>query len=189
MTPRLKVRYNAEIVPSLREQYNYANIMRVPYLEKIVVNMGVGDANADARNLEMAMEELGKITGQKPSIRKARKSISNFKLRRGQEIGCTVTLRGARMYEFLDRLVNIAMPRVRDFRGVPRNSFDGQFNYTLGLKEQTIFPEVDIDSVTRPRGMNVTFVIKNVTSKEESFELLRQFGMPFRQPAQTAAAS
>lgn len=187
MSARLKERYRSEIAPALREEYKLVNAMQVPKLEKIVVNMGVGDANADARNLEMAMQELAIITGQKPAIRKARKSISNFKLRRGQEIGCMVTLRGERMYEFMDRLLNIALPRVRDFRGVPRNSFDNQFNYTLGLREQTIFPEINQDAVTRVRGMNVTFVFQNSESKEQSFELLRQFGMPFRQPAVAAA--
>jgi large subunit ribosomal protein L5 len=187
VAPRLKERYRTEIAPSLREEYKLPNAMQVPKLEKIVVNMGVGDANADARNLEMAMTELAAITGQKPAIRKARKSISNFKLRRGQEIGCMVTLRGDRMYEFMDRLLNIALPRVRDFRGIPRNSFDNQFNYTLGLREQTIFPEINQDAVQRVRGMNITFVVKNAESKEQSLDLLKQFGVPFRQPAVAAA--
>ena len=184
MIPRLKERYINEILPALKEKLGRTNVMRVPRLQKIVVNMGVGDANVEARFLEAAMTELGIITGQKPNIRKARKSISNFKLRRGQEIGCTVTLRGHRMYEFIDRLLNVAIPRVRDFRGVSRNSFDGQGNYTLGLREQAMFPEIKIDTVVRPRGMNVTFVIRNSDTKEESFELLERFGMRFRPPAQ-----
>ncbi len=188
MVPRLKERYLTEITAGLREQFGYTNPMEVPALEKVVVNMGVGDANQEARYLELAMTELATITGQKPSIRKAKKSISNFKLRKGQEIGCTVTLRGARMYEFLDRLFNVALPRVRDFRGVPRNSFDAQHHYTLGLREQTIFPELNMDAVQRPRGMNITFVVRNATSRDESFELLRQLGMPFRQPQPTVAA-
>lgn len=180
MIPRLKDRYLKTIVPELREHFKYANVMEVPRLAKIVVNMGVGDAPTEARLLEMATEELGTITGQKPAVRKARKSISNFKLRKGQEIGCMVTLRGNRMYEFMDRLFNMAVPRIRDFRGMSRNSFDEQGHYTMGIREQTIFPELDIDAVQRVRGLNVTFVIDNSGSKEESFELLRRFGMPFR---------
>lgn len=179
MAPRLKERYRQQITPALREKFGYGNPMEVPKLEKIVVNMGVGDANQDARLLEMAMEELRVITGQQPSPRQARKSISNFKLREGQKIGATVTLRGDRMYEFMDRLFNVAMPRIRDFRGVSRRSFDKGFNYTLGLKEQTIFPELNMDAIQRVRGMNVTFCIKNATSKDESLELLTQLGMPF----------
>lgn len=180
MTPRLKERYASEISDALKSQFSIGNVMCVPKLEKIVVNMGVGDANQDKRNLEMAVTELSAITGQKPSIRRAHKSISNFKLRKDQEIGCTVTLRGNRMYEFMDRLFNVAIPRVRDFRGVPAGSFDKFGNYTLGLRDQTIFPEIKLDDVQRPRGMNVTFVIANSKSKEQSFELLKQFGMPFR---------
>ena len=180
MTPRLKERYNTEISQELRDQFGYGNPLQVPKLEKIVVNMGVGDANTEARYMELAMKELAIITGQKPSIRKARKSISNFKLRKGQEIGCMVTLRGRRMYEFLDRLLNVAIPRIRDFRGVSRNAFDAQNNYTLGLREQTIFPELKMDDVQRPRGMNITFVIRNSKTKEESLELLKRLGMPFR---------
>lgn len=180
MAPRLKEQYNTAILPALREQFGYKNVMETPHLEKIVVNMGVGDANQDPRLMDSAMQELAQITGQKPSIRKARKSISNFKLRAGANIGCMVTLRGARMYEFMDRLLNVAVPRIRDFRGVPRNSFDAQGNYTLGIRDQTIFPEVNIDNVARNRGMNVTFVIKNARTTEESRELLRRFGMPFR---------
>jgi large subunit ribosomal protein L5 len=154
--------------------------MEVPKLEKIVVNIGVGDAQQEPRMLEAAMAELGAISGQKPSIRKAKKSIAGFKVRQGAKIACMVTLRGERMYEFMDRLFNIAIPRIRDFRGVPANSFDVFGNYTLGLREQTIFPELNIDSVARVRGMNITFVIKNSRATEESRELLRKFGMPFR---------
>jgi large subunit ribosomal protein L5 len=177
---RLKEKYRNAIAPAMREKYKYPNPMRTPKIEKVVVNMGVGDANQEPRFLEMAQAELAQITGQKPSIRKARKSISNFKLREGQSIGCTVTLRGDRMYEFLDRLFNVAMPRIRDFRGIPTNSFDKFNNFTLGLKEQTIFPEINQDAVQRVRGMNVTFVIKNAETRDESFELLQQMGLPFQ---------
>lgn len=179
MVPRLKTRYQDEIKPDLQTKFERENVMDVPRLDKIVVNMGVGDANTDARMLEMAMEELGVITGQRPSYRKARLSVSNFKLREGQRIGAMVTLRGNRMYEFMDRLFNIAMPRIRDFRGMSRTSFDRGHNFTLGLREQTIFPELNMDKVQRVRGMNVTFVVRNSRTREESIELLKQFGMPF----------
>ncbi|MDK1020302.1 MAG: 50S ribosomal protein L5 [Candidatus Hydrogenedentes bacterium] len=182
MRPRLKEQYETTIAPELREKYKYTNVMQVPKLEKIVVNMGVGDANQEARLLEMAMSELAIITGQQPSFRKAKKSVSNFKLREGQRIGCAVTLRGDRMYEFMDRLFNMAMPRIRDFRGLPKKSFDKNGNYTLGLREQSIFPELNIDKIERVRGMNVTFVIKNTNSNEESFDLLQKFGLPFQRP-------
>ena len=180
MAPRLKEKYNETIHKEMLEQLHRSSVMEVPRLEKIVINMGVGDAPTDARLLENAMAELGRITGQKPSIRKARRSISNFKVRQGANIGCMVTLRGDRMFEFMDRLFNVAIPRIRDFRGLPPSSFDGAGNYTLGLREQTIFPEIDVDNVARVRGMNVTFVIKNSRSADESRELLRKFGMPFR---------
>ncbi|HNT88216.1 MAG TPA: 50S ribosomal protein L5 [Candidatus Hydrogenedentes bacterium] len=179
MTPRLKERYLTEIAPRLREQFKFKNVMEAPKLEKIVVNMGVGDATQDQRMLENALAELSIIAGQKGCIRKARRSISNFKLRAGAQIGCMVTLRGDRMYEFMDRLFNIAIPRVRDFRGISPRGFDKFGNFTLGLREQTIFPEINIDKVTKVRGMNVTFVIKNSRSSDESRELLRQLGMPF----------
>ena len=179
---RYKKRYLEQIVPEMMKEFNYSSIMQVPRLEKIVVNMGVGDATSDARMLDNALVELTRITGQKPSIRTARKSIANFKLREGLKIGCSVTLRGDRMYEFMDRLFNIAMPRIRDFRGLSPNSFDKQGNYTLGLKEQTIFPEVDMDAVARVRGMNVTFVMNRSQTQEESRRLLEKFGMPFRRP-------
>jgi large subunit ribosomal protein L5 len=180
MKPGLRQRYEDEIVPALREKYNYANIMRVPHVQKIVINMGVGEANVEPRLLEAAMAELATITGQQPSYRKARKSVSNFKLREGQRIGCMVTLRGDRMYEFMERLFNMAMPRIRDFRGVSRKAFDKNGNYTLGLKDQAIFPEIDMDKVERPNGMNITFVVNNAESREESFDLLEHLGMPFQ---------
>jgi len=176
---RLRDRYQKTIRPNLMQQFGYKNVMQAPKLEKIVVNMGVGDAIGDPRMMESAMSELALITGQKPSIRKARKSISNFKLRAGANIACMVTLRGDRMYEFVDRLVNVAIPRIRDFRGVSAKSFDAFGNYTLGLKEQTIFTEIDIDKVARVRGMNITFVINNARTAEESRALLRELGMPF----------
>lgn len=179
MAARLKEKYLNDIVPELRGQFGYKNIMQVPKMEKITINMGVGDAIGDPRMMDSAMAELAAITGQKASVRTARKSISNFKLRAGVKIGCTVTLRGERMYEFMDRLLNVAIPRIRDFRGVSPKSFDKFGNYTLGLREQTLFPEINIDKVTRVRGMNVTFVIKNADSTEASRELLKKFGMPF----------
>jgi large subunit ribosomal protein L5 len=176
---RLKEKYRNEIVPQLREEFGYKNINEVPQLDKVVINMGVGDAITDPRFLEAAVSELTTISGQKPAIRAARKSISNFKLREGAKIACMVTLRGERMYEFIDRLVNVAMPRVRDFRGTSKNAFDKFGNYTLGLKEQTIFPEIDIDKVDRVRGMNITFVLKQEASTDASRALLRKLGMPF----------
>jgi len=177
---RLKERYRDTIRREMREQFEYANIMQVPKLDKIVVNVGVGDAPTDKRLLDAAVNELGQITGQKASIRSARKSIAGFKLREGQTNGCMVTLRGDMMYEFLDRLLNVAIPRIRDFRGLSPNSFDKQGNYTMGVREQTIFPEIDMDAVIRVRGMNITIVIRNSRSAEESRELLRKFGMPFQ---------
>ena len=180
MEPRLRERYRTEIVPAMREQFKYKNVMQVPRLVKIVVDMGVGDAQTDARMMEAAIAELAQITGQKASIRKARRSIAGFKVRAGAQIACMVTLRGHRMYEFMDRLLNIAIPRVRDFRGFLKTSFDKDGNYTVGIREQAIFPEINVDKVLRVRGMNVTFVMNNVSSAEESQELLRRFGVPFR---------
>lgn len=180
MAARLKDRYLSDVAPKLREQFGYANVMEIPKLEKVVINMGVGDGPSDPRLLDSAVTELTAITGQRPSVRTARKSIAGFKLRQGTKIGCMVTLRGDRMYEFLDRLFNVAVPRIRDFRGISPKSFDKQGNFTLGLKEQTIFPEVNQDAVAKVRGMNITFVIKNSRSSDESRELLRQMGMPFR---------
>jgi large subunit ribosomal protein L5 len=179
VSARLKEEYFKIVRPELKKDLGYANVMQVPRLEKIVVNMGVGDAIADARMIDAGMEELSSITGQKPSVRIARKSISNFKLRAGVKIACMVTLRGERMYEFADRFFNVAIPRIRDFRGVSPKSFDQFGNYTLGLREQTIFPELNIDKVTRVRGMNITFVVASSTTSEASIVLLTKLGMPF----------
>jgi len=179
MSARLKEAYVKQVVPRLIKERSYPNVMAVPKLQKIVVNMGVGEATQNIKVLDSAMEDLGKIAGQKPAVRRSRKSIAAFKLRQGMPIAATVTLRGDRMYEFLDRLVSVALPRVRDFRGVPTNSFDGRGNYTLGLKDQIIFPEIDYAKVDKLRGMNVTFVTTARTD-EESRLLLAYLGMPFR---------
>lgn len=179
MTPRLLDRYRAEVAPKLTEEFGYKNVHEVPKLEKIVVNMGVGEATQNTKLLEQAAEELGLITGQKPVIRKARKSIANFKLRAGQPIGCTVTLRGERMWEFFDRLVNVSLPRVRDFKGVSPKAFDGRGNYSLGVREQIIFAEIDYDKVERITGVNVT-VCTSARNDAEGKALLTQLGMPFR---------
>lgn len=176
---RLASMYREEIIPKLKEKFGYSNIMEVPKLEKIVVNMGVGDAVQDSKLLDEAVKELETISGQKASIRAAKKSISNFKLREGMKIGAKVTLRKERMYEFLDRLVNVALPRVRDFRGISDKSFDGRGNYTLGIQEQIIFPEINVDKITKVLGMDVTFVTTAKTDAE-AFELLSGFGVPFR---------
>ena len=175
---RLKEKYVNEIVPSLMQKYNYTSVMQAPKLEKIVINIGVGDATTNSKLLDAAVNELELITGAKPVVTKAKKSIAGFKLREGQAIGCKVTLRGERMYEFLDKLVNVSLPRVRDFRGVSNNSFDGRGNYTLGVKEQLIFPEIDFDKVNKLRGMDIVFVTTAKTD-EEGHELLAQLGMPF----------
>jgi large subunit ribosomal protein L5 len=175
---RLKQTYREEIAPALREKFQYGNVMEVPTITKIVVNMGVGKAIESAANLENAVKDLTAITGQKPQVTRAKKSISNFKLREGMAIGCRVTLRGERMYEFLDRLINVALPRVRDFRGVS-SKMSGRGDYNLGLKEQFIFPEIDFDKIDSVRGMNIT-VVTTAKTDEEGRELLRQFGMPFR---------
>jgi len=176
---RVKERYVKEVVPTLMKERNYPNVMAVPRLRKVVVNMGVGEATQNIKILDAAIDELGRITGQRPAMRRSRKSIAAFRLRQGMPIAATVTLRGDRMYEFVDRLFNVALPRVRDFRGVPTNSFDGRGNYTLGLKDQLIFPEVDYAKVDKMRGMNVTFVTSARTD-EESKLLLQHLGMPFR---------
>lgn len=176
---RLKERYENEISKSLMTKFNYSSVMEVPAMEKIVINIGVGDAVSNSKLLDEAVEELTLITGQKPVITRAKKSIAGFKLREGMPIGCKVTLRGERMYEFLDKLVSISLPRVRDFRGVPKNSFDGRGNYTLGVKEQLIFPEINFDKVNKLRGMDIVFVTTAKTD-EESRELLAQLGMPFQ---------
>lgn len=176
---RLFEKYKSEIIPQMREKFSYKNVMEVPKLEKIVVNMGVGEATNDSKLLDTAVRDLVSITGQKPQIRKAKKSISNFKLREGMPIGAKVTLRKRYMYEFLDRLISVAIPRVRDFRGIPDKSFDGRGNYTLGIKEQIIFPEINVDKVNKVIGMDVTFVTTAKTDNE-AYELLLAFGMPFK---------
>ena len=176
---RLKEKYNKEIVPSLREKYNYKSIMEVPALDKIVVNIGVGDATTNSKLLDAAVEDLAQITGQKPVVTKAKKAIAGFKVREGQPIGCKVTLRGENMYNFLDKLISITLPRVRDFRGVSHRSFDGRGNYTLGLTEQLIFSEIDYDKVIKVRGMDIVFVTTAKTN-DEAYDLLKGFGMPFK---------
>lgn len=175
---RLKDTYKNEIVAKLMETYNYKSVMQVPALDKIVINIGVGDATSNSKLLEDAVRDLTTISGQKPVITKAKKSIASFKLREGQAIGCKVTLRGDRMYEFLDKLVTISLPRVRDFRGVSKNAFDGKGNYTLGIKEQLIFPEIDFDKVGKIRGMDIVIVTTANTDKE-AYTLLELLGMPF----------
>jgi large subunit ribosomal protein L5 len=180
MVPRLQERYKNEVVPEMMKKFGLTSNMAVPRIVKIVVNMGVGEACSDIKILEKAMEELGMITGQKPIMRRAKKAISNFKIKENNPVGCKVTLRKAKMYEFLDRLVNISLPRIRDFRGVKPNSFDKAGNYTLGLTEQNIFPEIDSDRITRTQGMDITFVISNVKKQEMAVELLKLFGMPFQ---------
>ena len=176
---RLQKKYNEEIVPSLREKYNYKSVMAIPRLEKIVVNMGVGDATSNSKLLDAAVSDLKAITGQQPIITKAKKAVANFKVRQGQGIGCKVTLRGDNMYNFLDKLISITLPRVRDFRGISPKSFDGRGNYTLGLTEQLIFSEIDYDKVVKVRGMDIVFVTTAHTN-EEALDLLKGFGMPFR---------
>jgi large subunit ribosomal protein L5 len=180
MTPRLLERYRTEIVPKLKEEFSFENIHQVPRVEKVVVNIGVGEATQNPKLLERATEELSQITGQKANVRRAKKSVSNFKLREGQAIGAMVTLRGARCWEFLDRLMNVALPRVRDFKGVSAKSFDGRGNYTLGVREQIIFPEIDYDSVERVSGLNIT-VVTSAANDAEGRALLRHLGMPFAQ--------
>jgi large subunit ribosomal protein L5 len=179
MSARLKETYQTQIVPRLMKERSYPSVMAVPKLQKIVVNMGVGEATQNIKVLDAAMDELGRVTGQRPAIRRSRKSIAAFRLREGMPIAAMVTLRGERMYEFVDRLFNVALPRVRDFRGVPTNAFDGRGNYTLGLRDQIIFPEVDYSKVDKLRGMNVTFVTSARTD-EECRLLLQYLGMPFR---------
>ena len=176
---RLQERYENEVVKSLMEKFNYSSKMQAPKIEKIVLNIGVGDAVSNSKLLDDAVNELTLITGQKPVVTRAKKSIAGFKLREGQAIGCKVTLRGERMYEFLDKLVNVSLPRVRDFRGVSNNSFDGRGNYTLGVKEQLIFPEIDYDKVNKVRGMDIV-IVTTAKTDEEARELLTQFGMPFQ---------
>ena len=176
---RLKDFYNSQIKNDLREKFNYKNVMEIPKLEKIVINIGVGEAVTNSKALDAAVNDLTAIAGQKPIITRAKKSIANFKIRENMPIGCKVTLRGEKMYEFLDKLINIAIPRVRDFRGVPATSFDGRGNYSLGIKEQLIFPEIDYDKIDQVRGMDIIMVTSAKTD-EEARELLRAFGMPFK---------
>ena len=176
---RLKEKYLNEVVPSLMSKYNYKSIMEVPNLEKIVINVGVGDATSNSKLIDAAVADLTKIAGQKPVVTKAKKSIAGFKVREGQAIGCKVTLRGENMYNFMDKLIAISLPRVRDFRGVSAKAFDGRGNYTLGIKEQLIFSEIDYDDVAKVRGMDIVFVT-TAKSNEESFDLLNGLGIPFR---------
>ena len=175
---RLKERYDSEVKKALLDKYHYSSVMEIPGLEKIVINIGVGDATQDAKRLEEAVAELAQITGQKPVVTRAKKSVASFKLREGQAIGCKVTLRGIRMWDFFDKLVSIALPRVRDFRGVSKNAFDGRGNYTLGVKEQLIFPEIDYDKVGKVRGMDVV-IVTTAKTDEEAYTLLDLLGMPF----------
>ncbi|MGD7002680.1 50S ribosomal protein L5 [Corynebacterium halotolerans] len=177
--PRLKTRYRDEIKNALNEQFGYDNVMQIPGLTKIVVNMGVGDAARDSKLINGAMEDLTLITGQKPQMRRAKKSIANFKLREGMPIGARVTLRGDRMWEFLDRMLTVALPRIRDFRGLSDQQFDGHGNYTFGLSEQTMFYEIDVDKVDRPRGMDIT-VVTTATNNDEGRALLKELGFPFK---------
>jgi large subunit ribosomal protein L5 len=179
-SPRMKDKYRAEVLPALREQFGYSNVMQVPGLTKIVVNMGVGEAARDGKLIEGAVADLAVITGQKPQVTKARKSIAQFKLREGMPIGAHVTLRGDRMWEFLDRLLALALPRIRDFRGLSGKQFDGNGNYTFGLNEQSMFHEIDPDAIDRPRGMDIT-VVTTATNDEEGRALLRRLGFPFRE--------
>lgn len=176
---RLKEKYLSEVVPSLMNKYSYKSIMEVPKLEKIVINIGAGDATSNSKLIDAAVADLAKISGQKPVITRAKKSIAGFKLREGQAIGCKVTLRGENMYNFMDKLISISLPRVRDFRGVSPKAFDGRGNYTMGIKEQLIFSEIDYDDVVKVRGMDIIFVTSAETN-EESFDLLNGLGIPFR---------
>lgn len=176
---RLKEQYVNEIVPSLKEKFSYKNVNEVPSLDKIVINVGCGDAASNSKAIDTVMKELALITGQQPVVTKSKKAIAGFKLREGQPIGCKVTLRGENMYNFLDKLVNITLPRVRDFRGISKKAFDGRGNYTLGLTEQLIFTELNFDDVVKTRGMDIVFVT-TAKSNEEAFELLKQLGMPFK---------
>lgn len=180
MVPRLKEKYDKEVAGALMQKFGYKSPMQIPKLEKIVINMGVGDARENPKALDAAVGDLAIITGQKPVITKAKKSVANFKVRQGMSIGCKVTLRGSKMYEFADKLLNIALPRVRDFRGVSDKAFDGRGNYSMGIKEQLIFPEIEYDKVEKVRGMDVIFVTSAKTD-EEARELLKQLGMPFAQ--------
>ncbi|MCS7038155.1 MAG: 50S ribosomal protein L5 [Anaerolineae bacterium] len=179
MAPRLKERYRQEVVPLMMERFHYKNVMQVPRIEKIAVNIGLGEALQNPKAIEAASADLATITGQKPVVRRARKSIAGFKLRQGNPIGVSVTLRGDRMWDFLDRLINIALPRQRDFQGVPADAFDGRGNYSLGLREQLVFPEINYDTVDKLRGMGIT-IVTTAKTDDEGRELLRLLGMPFK---------
>ena len=178
-SPRLKKDYLERIVPALQEKFNYSSPMQIPRVQKIILSRGVGKATQDKKLMESAVQELGLITGQKAVVTKSKKDISNFKLRAGMPIGCRVTLRGPKMYDFLDRLINVAMPRIRDFRGIPTKGFDGRGNFTIGITEQIIFPEIDVDKIDSISGMDITFVTSAPTD-EEGLELFKQFGFPFK---------
>ena len=178
MMPRMKKKYTEEVVDRLRKDFQYGNTMEVPRIDKVVVNMGVGDAKQDMKLMNVAMDELSTITGQRPMMRRAKKSVAGFKLREGMPVGCFVTLRGPKMWEFLDRLVALALPRIKDFQGISKKSFDGRGNYNLGLREQLIFPEIDYDKVLRVRGMNIT-ITTTAKSDEEGLALLTELGFPF----------
>jgi large subunit ribosomal protein L5 len=177
--PRLLVRYREEIVPALQKHFGYGNVYQIPKIQKIVVNMGTGDGLKDAKLQDAALEDMMTIVGQRPQVTRAKKSVASFKLRKGMPVGCRATLRGARMYEFFDRLVNVAIPRIRDFRGLSSDSFDGHGNYTFGIREQIVFPEIDYDKVAKIRGMDIT-IQTSAKTDEEAFELLKSLGMPFR---------
>jgi large subunit ribosomal protein L5 len=178
-TPRLKARYRQEVVPALQKEFNYSNIMQVPSLHKVVINIGMGEAKDDSKRMDNAVRDLRDITGQKPVVTKAKRSVATFKLREGMAIGCMVTLRGDRMYYFLDKLMNVALPRLRDFQGVSSDAFDGRGNYTLGIREQLVFPEIDYDKVDKVRGMEIT-IVTTARTDEEGRRLLRLLGMPFK---------
>lgn len=180
MIPRLLEKYKKEIIKQMQEEFQIKNQNAVPYIEKVVVNRGVGEALGDIKILDKSLEELALITGQRPVITRSTKAISNFKLKAGQAVGCRVTLRRRRMYEFLDRLINVTLPRIRDFRGLPADSFDKKFNYSFGITEQMIFPEIDYDKITQTQGMDITLVIKNSKSREQAIRLLRLLGMPLQ---------
>ncbi len=178
--PRLKDFYTKEIIPAMKSEFGYKNALEVPKISKVVINMGLSDAKENIKVIDIAVKQLSSITGQRPVVTRAKKSISNFKIREGMPIGCKVTLRGDIMYEFIDRMINVALPRIRDFRGIPRNSFDGRGNYTLGLKDQTIFSEIDYEKIDKLRGMDIT-VVTTAKNNEQAEKLLVLFGMPFRE--------
>ena len=178
MTPRFLEKYKNEVAGNLAKEFGYKNVMEIPRLKKIVVNIGAGEAKVDIKYMDVSMAELTAITGQRPLLKRAKKSVAGFKVRQGMPVACTVTLRGARMWEFLDRLVSLALPSIKDFQGVTRRGFDGRGNYNLGLREQLIFPEINYDKVIRPRGMNVS-IVTSATTDEEAHALLRELGMPF----------